>query len=63
MRVHRLVAVVVMADEMVEPGCFGDSGPLIEFARVRPEVWIVDQATPITFEVAVIDEVETCEVV
>ncbi len=58
MRIYRLVAVVIVPDDVVEMDRFGDAGPLIQIARIGPEVGIVDQSATVALEVQVIDGIE-----
>lgn len=60
-RVNRVVAVVIVVADVVEMGRLCHAFDLIELAGVGPEVRIFDQFTTITFEVAMIDNVETHE--
>jgi hypothetical protein len=36
----------------------GDAGHLIELAQIVREIWVIDDAAEVAFEVAVIDRVE-----
>lgn len=60
-RVNRVVAVVIVVADVIEMGRLCNAFDLIELACVGPEVRIFDQLTTVTFEVPVVDNVETNE--
>src|SRR3954466_9548918 len=60
-RVDRAVRQVVVAADVVEADGLGDAGRLIEGARVRPQVRVVDDPLQRALEVDVVDGVEAHE--
>src|SRR6056297_4332330 len=60
-RVHRLVAVVIMAHDMVEIHRLAHAGPLVEFADIAPEVGVIDDAPAVALEMQVVDRIEADE--
>ena len=57
-RVDQGVGHVVVAADVVEAHRLGDAGRLVEVARVRPEVRVVDDPAQAALEVDVVDGVE-----
>src|SRR5262249_36300448 len=53
------VAHIVVALDVHKIHRRGDAGPLVELARIGPKVGIIDQSPDVTFEVAIIDGIET----
>ena len=52
------VRPVIMADDMIEMDCLGDTGPLVEVAGVGPKCRVIQEAGAVAFEMAMIDGVE-----
>ena len=46
---------VIVALDMCEVDGLRNTGLLIEFARVTPEIWIVNEPPQIAFEMAVVN--------
>src|SRR6476660_2217471 len=60
-RIDVTVAPVVVPLDVGQIDGRGNSGPLMELPRVRPDVRIIDQAAQVALEVAIVDGVETDE--
>ncbi len=60
-RVDVAVAAVIVPLDVIETDGVGDARHLIKIAQIIPQIWIVDDAPQIAFEVAVIDGVEANE--
>src|SRR6056297_4203018 len=60
-RVYGLMAVMVMARDMVEIHRLRHTRPLVEFADVGPERGVVDDPLAVALEMPVIDRVEPDE--
>src|ERR1700722_6049336 len=55
------VAGVVVTLDLIEVDGLGDARDLVQLAQVVPEIWIVDDAPQIAFEVTVVDRFEADE--
>lgn len=52
------VTAIIVPFNVIEIEGIGDARYLIEIAQIIPEIWIVDDAAQITFEVTVVNGVE-----
>ncbi len=52
---------VVVTLDMIEVDSLGDTGLLIQVHQVTLEVWVIDDAADVAFEVTVIDDVKPDE--
>lgn len=59
--VNRIMAVMVVADDMIHIHRLGDALNLIELARIGPKIRIIYNALAVAFEMQVIDAVKTQE--
>ena len=55
------MALIIVALGMHRVHRLGNARPLIEVARIGPEIGIIDNASDIALEVAVIDQIEAIE--
>ena len=60
-RIDGRVAGIVVPLDLIEVDGLGDARDLVQLAQVVPQIWIVDDAPQIAFEVTVIDSVEADE--
>ena len=60
-RVNRVVAVVIVVADVVEMGRLCHAFDLVKLAGVGPEVRVFTQFATITFEVPVVDNIESNE--
>ena len=58
MGVNHIVAIVIVAHDMVKMHRFRDLGDLIQFARVRPDIGVISDPLTIAFKVQMIDQVK-----
>jgi hypothetical protein len=57
-RIDVAVTAIIVPFNVIEIDGIGDARYLIEIAQIIPEIWIVDDAAQITFEVTVVNGVE-----
>ena len=57
-RIDVAVTWIIVPFDVIEIDGIGDARYLIEIAQIVPEIWIVDDAAQITFEVTVVNGVE-----
>lgn len=52
------MAEMAVAHDMVEVHRPGDAGPLVQLARIGPEIGVIDDAAAVALEVQVTDRIE-----
>ena len=57
-RIHRLVTGIIVVADMVEVDRLGHPRHLVDFARVRPQVRVVDDTRAIALEMPMIHRIE-----
>ena len=59
--VNRIMAVMVVTDNMIHIHRLGDAFVLIELAGIGPKIWIIYNALAVSLEMQVINAVKTQE--
>ena len=57
--VNAFMAIMIMPHDMGQVYGLGNARHLIQFFRVSPKVWIIDNPFAIAFEMKVIDRIKT----
>jgi len=57
-RIDIVVGVVVMPLNVIEIDGLGDSWLLIEILQITEKIWVIDNATNITFEMSVVNRIK-----
>ena len=58
-RVDVIMCHIVVPLDMVEIDGLGDAVGLVEIFEITEQAWVIDDATEVAFEVAVIDRIES----
>ena len=58
-RVNRFMAVMIMSHDMLKIRYLCNAWRLIELTRIRPDIWVIYDPFTVTFEVQMINHIET----